>query len=277
MESDSPHFVVRRAAQPGPVVVEIPHAGLEIDAAASRFTRIPADVLAAGAVVADSDIAADLVWEGAEARGVTTIIARASRYVIDLNTEPRLPTPYEEKMPAPLRTVVHHSHCGVTWRASPLPKAEIERRVREVFEPYHACVAEELARSRGAHGTATLVSSHSFPAHRTTGPEATADVVLGTRHGASASEASREAAAVAIRDHGFSVAYEVPFAGGYAAARHGRPTEGISVVQIEIARRILVKGGDDPFAPDPDAIARVGRMLVDLTDALARHMSSSRR
>ncbi|MBK6512669.1 MAG: hypothetical protein IPG04_00775 [Polyangiaceae bacterium] len=38
---DNLHFDVIRAAEPGPVVVEIPHAGLVIDERAAELTRIP--------------------------------------------------------------------------------------------------------------------------------------------------------------------------------------------------------------------------------------------
>src|SRR5690242_20451497 len=72
----------------GPIVVEVPHAGLTIDAAAARFTKIPPNAVQKNAVLADSDIGADLVWVGSEAQGIARVVARASRYVIDLNTEP---------------------------------------------------------------------------------------------------------------------------------------------------------------------------------------------
>jgi N-formylglutamate deformylase len=255
-----PFFVVE-AAEPGPVVVEIPHAGLFIDEATSRHARIPPAALEAGAVLSDSDIGADLLWQGAESRGVTRVVAVTSRYVIDLNTEPRVPTRYEETMPAPMRAVLKRSQCGHRWREPGASKAEIERRIREVFEPYHGRVAEELARARARHGVAVLISAHTFP-----DVVGSADVVLGTRHGQSATGALRDAIADVVREHGLTVALEAPFPGGFAVLRHGRPDEGVSVVQIEVARRLLCTDGVAPYRVDPVAVERVRKMSLDVAD-----------
>jgi N-formylglutamate deformylase len=256
--------VVPEAA--GPIVVEVPHAGLMIDDVAASFTKIPPDALAKGALVADSDIGADLVWEGSEAHGVTRVTARASRYVIDLNTEPKLPTPYEEKKPVELRMARRYSQCGLRWSEEPLPKTEIERRIRELFEPYHLRVHAELERARARHDAVVLVGSHTFPDPK----RGIADVVLGTRHGAAASTSIRDAVADAARAHGFSVALEAPFAGGYASVRHARPHEGVHVVQIEVAKRLVSRASDGgPWLEiDPEGAERVRAMLVDAEDAL---------
>lgn len=269
MEPGSTHFDVTRAADAGPVVVEVPHAGLVIDEASSRFTRVPAVALAAGALAADSDLGADLVWEGSEKRGVTRIVACASRYVIDLNTVPRVATAYEDKMPPALRSVLRHSHCGQKWREAPLPKHEVERRIREVFDPYHEQIAVELERARALFGATLLIASHTFP---DAGADA-ADIVLGTRHGASASEALRDELADVMRLHGFSVAVEVPFPGGFSTVRHARREDGVSVVQVEIARRVLSTDRRNSDT-DPAAVARVATMFGDVVIAATASLRS---
>ncbi len=266
-----PHFATLRAPEPGPVVVEIPHAGLVIDAAAERFTRIPRPALEAGAILCDSDVGADRVWEGSDAADVTRIVAHASRYVIDLNTAPRLPTPYEEKMPAALRAVLHRSQCGQSWRKAPLPRAELERRIHEVFEPYHEEIERELARARDLHGAAVLISSHTFHEQQAPG----VDVVVGTLRGASAGAPLRAAVDEVARRHGLSVALEEPFAGGYAAARHGRPADGVSVVQIELSRRLVCVAEESPPRVDAERARRVARMLADVVQALRRRIGST--
>ncbi len=249
----SAHFDIVAPAEPGPLVVEIPHAGLVIDDAAAKFTRIPERALQAGAVLADSDIGADRLWDGSESLGVTRLAARASRYVVDLNTEPRVPTPYEEKLPEPLRAVRMISECGERWLANPLPRHERERRMREVFEPYHQAVTDALEQARARHGTAVLLSSHTFPDRFAPG----ADVVIGTRHGASADAELRDALADVVRGHELSVALEEPFPGAYSLARHARPAERVVAVQLELARSVVSRREE-----------RVRRLLVELVGVL---------
>jgi N-formylglutamate amidohydrolase len=271
------HFQVLAPQEPGPVVVEIPHAGLLIDDTAQRFTRIPDDALARGALFADSDIGAERLWldpaSPISTAQVTCIVARASRYVVDLNTEPVLPTPYEEKLPAPLRAVTRYSACGARWTESALPRHELDRRIREVFEPYHEAIRAEIARVRARHGVAVLISSHTFPDRMTPGA---ADVVLGTLHGASAPESLRDALADAVRAHALSVGLEAPFAGGFSLRRHGRRDAGVIAIQIEIARRLICPA-PSPRAPadvDEVGLTRVARMLLVMVDRIAAWLAT---
>jgi N-formylglutamate amidohydrolase len=260
-------FEIVRARAPGPIVVEIPHAGLVVDERAAPFVHLPKKALEAGALVEDADLGADLPWEGTELAGVTRVVARASRYVIDLNTNPRPPPrpPFYEKEPEP-RAFIRRSHCGMNWRQEAIPKAEIERRISEVLEPYHRAIDVELERARALHGAACLVSSHTFHDRK----RAVADVVLGTQNGAAARAALRDAVADVAREVGLSVALEEPFRGGWSLTRHARPAEGIEALQIEIARRLVTGNDGELGAPvDPAAVARLRAFASAVASAIA--------
>jgi N-formylglutamate deformylase len=263
----SDHFeIVRPADPPGPVVVEVPHAGLVIDERARKYTKIPKKALEAGALVEDADLGADVVWEGSEAAGVTRVVARASRHVIDLNTDPRPPPtpPFYEKDPEP-RDIVKRSQCGLSWVQKPIPRAERERRISEILEPYHHAIDLELERARALHGAACLLSAHTFPDRQ----RAVADVVVGTQRGSSARPALRDAAAGVARALGFTVALEEPFPGGWSLTRHARPSEGVDGLQIEIARRLVTGVDAKNGAPvDPNAMNRLRALAAALIPAL---------
>ncbi|MFO0611492.1 MAG: N-formylglutamate amidohydrolase [Polyangiaceae bacterium] len=251
-------FEVVRAHEPSAVLVEVPHAGLAIDEASARHTRIPESALAAGCLLADSDVGADVLWQGSEAMGVSRVVALTSRYVIDLNTAPRIPTPYQDKLPAPLRQVMHRSHCGLTFPLDPPFSEEVERRIAEIHEPYHAAITEEAERARALHGGAVILSAHTFPDPAGDLP----DVVLGTRHGASAPTALRDVVAAVFSSEGLSVALEEPFSGGWSTKRHARLEQGVSVLQIEVSRR-LVCAEREPWHRTLDAsrVQSVARVL----------------
>lgn len=253
-------FDVIRAENPVPVVVEVPHAGLVIDERSAQNTRIPERAIEAGALEEDADLGADRIWE--HVVGVTRIVARASRYVIDLNTDPRPPPrpPFYEVDPEPSK-VFHRSQCGVRWVEDPMPRAERERRITEVLEPYHRAIEVELEHVRALHGVVCLVSAHTFQDRRRAIP----DVVLGTQRERTASPALRDAVADVARGLGFSVAIEEPFRGGWSLTRHARPSEHVVGLQIEIARR-LVTGGDESNGARIDATALT--RLKDLAKAI---------
>lgn len=267
------HIDVVRASDPVPVIVEIPHAGLAIDERAAELTRIPARAIEAGALEEDADLGADLIWEGTERAGVTRIVARDSRYVIDLHTDPRPPPrpPFYEVDPEPRKTL-HRSHCGESWAFDPMPKLEWERRIAEVLEPYHHVIAVELERARALHGAACLVSAHTFHDRR----RAFADVVLGTQRGKTAPPALRDAVADVARAHGFTVALEHPFQGGWSLTRHARLDAGVMGIQIEIARR-LVTGADGTrrAPPDPRGLSRLKDLALAIVGALVAALAAA--
>jgi N-formylglutamate amidohydrolase len=75
-----------------------------------------------------------------------------------------------------------------------------------------------------------------------------------------------DAAVQAAEAAGYEVARNIPYAGGYITARHGRPDAGIHALQIEIDRSLYL----DPELREPgprfDAVAR---MLEAIAAALA--------
>lgn len=261
MDPVTPHFEVRRAPVPSPVVVEIPHAGTAIDDASRAHLRIPPAALAAGALRADSDVGAEEVWWAARRPLVTVIVARTSRHVIDLNTEPRLPTPAEEKLPAAMRAHLVRSQCGHSWRVEPPPRQELERRIRDIFEPYHQRIDRELQEAADLHGAAYLLSLHTFP-----GSAGGAEVVLGTRGGTSASPALRDIVAGTLAAQGLRVSLDEPFPGGFSAQRHGRPEEARHALQLEIARSLLCPADG---TLDPGRVQQLGGALAAVVDALS--------
>ena len=265
----APHFKILGPHAPGPVVVEVPHAGLGLDPLIVRGLGLPSIALEASAPWADSDVGAAAVCEGLEARGVRRVVATASRYVVDLNTEPRVPTPYEDKRPPGLGDVRRFSSAGVTWWERRRSRAEVEELLAEVFEPYHGSVAAELAASRACHGRAALLAVHTYPDG---GRKDAADVVLGTRDGRCARPAVRDALARAARDYGLSVGIEAPFPGGYSVLRHAAPD--IDAIQIELARALVCSPGDRRRpALDPDRVARMAEVLRSLVDVLATELA----
>lgn len=226
-----------------PVIVEVPHAGLEVDA--EVLSTLVAPALAIGR---DADLYVDELYADAPDAGATLIAARMSRYVCDLNRS-------EHDVD---RDTVHGatgrpSPHGLIWRsttdnraaiARPLPKAELERRLAHYYRPYHDRL-DELVRDRLAqHGFVILLSGHSMPSRGRDGHDDPgrdrADVVPGTRQRTTASEAVIEVTErVAARFH-LGLAHDDPYRGGHTTVRYGRPTAGIHAIQIELNRKLYM-------------------------------------
>ncbi|CAN5191715.1 N-formylglutamate amidohydrolase [soil metagenome] len=255
--------------QAGALLITVPHAGREY----------PADLLARARVglaglQSLEDRHVDALAAEAVAAGHCALIARRGRAIIDLNRHEGemdgasvaalphgLPLRASAKLRGGLGVVPHRYHSlGDLWLRRP-PYAEVAERIRTIHRPWHARLAELLAAIRASHGAAILLDLHSMPSIR--GDDV--DVVLCDRFGQSASRAISASAAALIESHGFRVAVNAPYAGGYVLERHGRPQEGVHALQLEIYRTLYLDATLD--APGP-GVERCRRMVADLAQML---------
>lgn len=153
-----------------------------------------------------------------------------------------------------------------------LPMAEAERRIARYWHPYHAGLSQVLERQHRRFGAVLLCDMHSMPhealSNHAARGGARPDVVLGDRWGASARPDVVEAVEAVLRDTGFVVARNTPFAGAYIAQRYGRPSQGIHAVQIEIDRGLYLDEERIELLPDFESFRRVMRNVVERLAAL---------
>jgi len=233
-----------------PLVVEVPHAGLEMWAPFLEPLSAPARSIAR-----DADLYVDGLFEDAPAEGATLLVARASRYVIDLNrAEGDIDAEVVEGGRGDSR--MHH---GLVWRttsdgeralARRLTPAELDERLNLVWRPYHRELAAILEHKRTRFGFAILLAAHSMPSvdrgPKPSGREPNdpvdrrADVVPGSRGRKSAGAPFIEAVEAHAVARGWSVRHDDPYAGGFTTQHYGRPAHHLHAVQVELARRLYL-------------------------------------
>jgi N-formylglutamate deformylase len=224
-----------------PVLVEVPHAGLAIPPEVLAQIDVPASSLAR-----DADLYVHELYADAPLEGATLIYGTLSRYVVDLNrAEDDIDAESVQGGPSTAR-----APRGVIWRLSgegervfrsPLPRAELERRLEAYHRPYHAEVRRILARKLNRFGVAVVVAGHSMPSHARwasgeIGP-ARADVVPGSRGRTSADPRIIDALEAHAKGAGWSVRHDEPYRGGFTTTHYGRPRERVHAIQVELARR----------------------------------------
>jgi len=257
-----------------PVVLTVAHAGQDYPAGLADRLAVPIE-----AALPLEDRLADRLVATAIANGYRTIVARTPRLLIDLN---RAETDFEARaVPGTRDPVARPSHrarggLGLVperlnkmslWR-SPVRAAEIAERVVAVHRPWHRAIESALVHARALNGHAVLIDIHSMPPLAGAYP---AQVVIGDRHGTSASPDLTERAIAVFKAVGLRVAVNAPYAGAYMLERHGRPANGVSAIQIEIDRRLYL----DPALHAPGrGLAAMQQLIADLTDRVAPSESS---
>ena len=237
-----PFEVVEPASGESPVLVEVPHAGLWLDAEALAHTIAPARSLAR-----DADLYVDDLFRDAPSEGATLLVARSSRYLVDLN---RAETDCDVdacegggKQPWPRGLIWRLTTDGDPILAERLPRRELERRLDLVYRPYHRALTAILERKRARFGFAILLAAHSMPStgRRENGqPVRRADLVPGTRGRTTAAAPIIDRVEAHARALGWTVRHDDPYRGGFSTAHYGRPDHGMHAVQIEIARRLYM-------------------------------------
>jgi N-formylglutamate amidohydrolase len=255
-----------------PLLVEIPHAGLIVPEAIRHELLAPEDAL-----MRDADIYVDRLYENSARAGATLLVAKLSRYVVDLNRA-------RDDLDA--ATVSGHpvgagtQPRGVVWRATtdgrpvllrPLGPTELNSRLERYYAPYHKVLQLNLDRLRDRFGYVILLAAHSMPSlgrstHRDPGAQR-ADVVPGTCGRTSADPRVIDFVDAHFRNAGLRVRHDDPYKGGYTTSHYGRPAQRCHAIQIELNRALYVD--EQTFRIKQPEFDELQRLLDSLVTSLA--------
>ena len=220
----------------GPILLSVPHSGRDYDPDLVAQTR-----LGQASLHRLEDPCVDRLVAGCIDRGVEAVVAHAPRALIDVNRslDELAPTAIAGRRgvaPTPRARAglgvipTRLGGIGELWR-SPISEVEFDRRAALVHRPFHDAIASNLASKSETWSDVLLLDCHSMPP-----VPGAADIVLGDRHGTSAAPWLVDAAEAIARRRGFTVARNLPYAGGHVVERHGDPQFGVHALQVEVDR-----------------------------------------
>jgi N-formylglutamate deformylase len=251
-----------------PLVMASPHSGRDY----------PPDFLAAARLSTAQlrraeDPFVDALLDGVT--GVPVLRARYGRAYLDLNRAadeldpamfdgppPLLPR-VTERVAAGLGVLPRVASHGLDIYRRRLPPAEAERRLALLHMPWHTRIAALLEQARARHGYAILIDCHSMPTPPGFLPP---QIILGDRHGTSASPALVAIIERHFAAAGWRVGRNVPYAGGHTTEFHSDVDTGIHAVQVEIDRKLYMEPQrlvpHDGFADVAAVMTGLSRLLV---------------
>lgn len=260
-----------------PLIVSFPHTG----------THIPPDIevlcLSPWLARKDADWWIDELYGFARDLGATVVHTAISRTVIDVNRDPSGASLYPGQ--ATTELVPSTTFDGEPlWKPGLAPDAaEIARRREAYFEPYHAALADEIARLRSAHHRVVLYDCHSIRSVIPRLFEGELPVMnIGTNSGAACAPELQDAIGRIAEASDFTSVVNGRFKGGFITRHHGRPTDGVHAVQMELACRGYmhetlgpVREGDWPTPFDADYAAPIRATLRSILESCLRFAKES--
>ena len=263
---------------PSPVLVEVPHSGLQVPPEVeSEINATPLSVLR------DSDIYVDQLYRRAPENGATLLVSRVSRYVVDLNRGPD----EVDSAAVPRHPRARHIPArGVVWRArtdgtpllrAPLTVEQFGRRLERFYDPYHDALRSVAAQIREQRGCVLILAAHSMPSMGRRllggGQVRRADVVPGSRGRSTADGRIIDLVDSHFREAGLSVKHDEPYRGGWTTSSYGAPKRGQHAIQIELNRALYVD--EETSEIKKSDFAQLQSVLDGLVGKLGALLSSS--
>jgi N-formylglutamate deformylase len=237
-------IATRTAAEPSsPLVVSVPHAGLGTAGFEGALTP-ELDVRC------DADLFVDRLYRIGEPQSPEIYVAaKTSRFVCDMNRDPDDVSPGAvPEHPAPRNAdgrgfIWAVTTTGAPALSRPLSLHEWGQRTA-IHANYHDTLTRALTRARERFGFAILLDGHSMPSRGRLGHKdpgrARAQVVPGDRDGTSCALALTAHVTRHFERAGLTVAANDPYKGGFITAHHGRPSDRIHAIQIELRRDLYM-------------------------------------
>ncbi len=276
-ELDPPFEILEPAEWRGPVIFNSPHSGSIYPREFLRATRLDFQALRRS-----EDSFVDELFAGVVKRGHPLMRAHFPRCYVDVNREPYEldPRMFDGRLPsfANTRSMRVAGGLGTVARVvgdaqeiynQRIPVDDAIRRIENLYKPYHRALRRLFTRVQRDFGAAVLIDCHSMPSTAGARDERPrADVVIGDRYGTSCGPSVGDTVESALRELGYSVSRNKPYAGGFITEHYGNPAAGLHAVQLELNRGLYMDERRHERSPAFQQLAADLELLADRLAAM---------
>ncbi|MDO9461771.1 MAG: N-formylglutamate amidohydrolase [Alphaproteobacteria bacterium] len=279
--ADAPYTILTPKQRTSPLIFNSPHSGTAYPddlIASTRLDRI--------SLRRSEDSFVDMLFDDAPRYGAPLLKALFPRAYLDVNREAFEldPVMFEDALPehantrslrvaAGFGTIARVVAEGMAIYREKLSFSEAERRISALYHPYHSALSDLLSSSIRLFGCAVLIDCHSMPslgAPQIAADRRSADIILGDRYGTSCAPLISQTIENVLREQGYQVVRNSPYAGGYITDCYGRPGQGQHAVQIEINRALYM---DENLVAPSEGFPGVKDHMSALIAALSQRLT----
>lgn len=236
--SKNPYHLIEPTAEKVPLILSLPHRGTEFpEDISDQFVPHLKEKLD------DTDWFLEKLYDFAPALGITTIYAKYSRWVIDLNREPGNTPLYDDGriITALCPTTDFFGKELYLEKEFEPDDDEIERRLENYFRPYHLKIDEIISSLLAEFGKVIFWDGHSIRRKvDTIRKEPFPDVILGNNNGKTADAEIIDNALESLKKSGWQINHNDPFKGGFLTRSKGNPAKNVHALQLEMSKDLYM-------------------------------------
>ncbi|WP_411029920.1 N-formylglutamate amidohydrolase [Spongiimicrobium sp. 3-5] len=254
-----------------PIVISVPHSGTgfpkEVKGLYKKRMRKHLD---------DTDWYVHKLYKFAPSLGITLIRANLSRWVIDLNRDPKSVPLYNDQRLITSNTPTTDFFGNKIYKSSSFEPDQEEktRRLKAYYNPYYDKLMALLAERKKQFGHVLLWDAHSIR-HRVSTIQETPfpDMILGNNDEKTASPLLINTALKGLRSGNFKVSHNSPFKGGHITRYFGKPEENVHTLQLEMNKILYMD--DNEITYNKTRAKQVQKVLKHTMETLIETMKTA--
>ena len=243
-----PFHIIPPKGAPVPFILSVPHCGTDFP------TEISANYVEDKMKAPDdTDWFVHDLYNFASELGITIIHAKYSRWVIDLNRDPKSAPLYNDgRIITGLTPNTDFFGDSIYNSIDAEPDTtEVERRLDTYYWPYYQKIQELLDERVATFGKVLLWDAHSIrhlvPTIR---KEVFPDMILGNNDETTADPALISAALNGLQSGVYQINHNTPFKGGHITRYFGNPSKNVHALQLEMNKILYMDDTELHFHED---------------------------
>jgi len=240
-----PFFIIEPSVKKVPFILSVPHCGTDFPEELTK-DYIPSMMESPD----DTDWFVHELYNFASELGITIIYAKYSRWVIDLNRDPKSKALYNDgRIITGLTTTTDFFGNDIYTSENKIPnQAETERRLEKYYWPYYQKITSLLEERKREFGKVLLWDAHSIRRSvPTIQKDFFPDMILGDNDNKTADLQLIKTAHTHLSSGDFQVNHNTPFKGGHITRYFGQPKNEVHALQLEMNKILYMNDAEMEF------------------------------
>lgn len=265
----NPFHIIEPKVKKVPFILSVPHCGTDFPEEI-KDDYVPEMIQSPD----DTDWFVHELYNFATEMGITIIYAKYSRWVIDLNRDPKSAPLYNDgRIITGLTTTTDFFGNAIYVADDKIPnQVEIERRLKTYYWPYYEKVQSLLDERVSEFGKALLWDAHSIRHYvPTIREDVFPDMILGNNDGVTAHSDLINTALAGLKSDKYGINHNTPFKGGHITRYFGKPENNIHALQLEMNKILYMNDEETEF--HEDRANQVRKVLKSTFDKLIQTLN----